>query len=95
MLIERVTRVRSCWVRGTGQDIGKFDHFNDVGSMAAASAFCVVGVDGAILECIDGGLDKARFVEGVRVDQSLDVVVVTCPTLNGEMNAELGRSAEL
>lgn len=52
------------------------DHADDVGGMAAAGAFGVVGVDCAVLEGCDGGFDEAGFVERVRVDEALDVVLV-------------------
>ena len=44
--------------------------------MAAAGAFGVEGMDGAALERRDGILDKAEFVQRVRMDHHLDVVIV-------------------
>ena len=53
-----------------------FDDGDDVWCVAAAGAFGVVGVDCAVFEGGDGGFDEAGFVEGVGVDEALDVVLV-------------------
>ena len=49
---------------------------DDVRRMAAAGAFGVEGVDGAALERLDRVFDEAGFVQRVRVDHHLHVVIV-------------------
>lgn len=49
------------------------DHGDDIGCVTAAGAFCVVSVDGASVDGFDRGLDEAGLVEGICVDEHLDV----------------------
>jgi len=63
-------------IRAGGEHVGVFDDGDDVRGVAAAGAFGVVGVDGPVFEGRDGRLDEAGFVEGVGVDEALDVVFV-------------------
>lgn len=76
MFIESVACV---WSRGIGtgwKNVVMFNDGNDVGRMSTACTFSVVSVDSAILESSDGSLNKARFVECVCVNESLNVVLV-------------------
>lgn len=50
-----------------------FNYTDDIWRMATTCTFCVVSVDCSIFERCDGGLDKARFVKRVGVDEALDV----------------------
>src|SRR5690606_2110554 len=60
-------------VGGGGDDVVEPADLDDVGSVAAAGALGVVGVDGAVPEGGNGVLDKAALVEGVGVDHHLHV----------------------
>ncbi len=51
-------------------------HLDDVRRVAAAGAFGVEGMDGAVLEGGDGVLDEAELVERVGVDHHLNVELV-------------------
>ena len=53
-----------------------FNDGDNIRGVAAAGAFGVVGVDGPVFEGCDGGLDEAGLVEGVGVDEALDVVFI-------------------
>ena len=59
-----------------GSTFGSPHDLDDVGRVAAARAFGVVGVDRAALERGDRVFDEARFVQRVGVDRDLHVVLV-------------------
>ena len=63
-------------IGGGRQDVGLAADADDVGRVAAAGAFGVIGVDGAALERGERAFDEAGFVEGVGVDGDLDVELV-------------------
>ena len=73
MFVDRVDRKRPGGIGRRRQNIGLAAEFYNVRCMAAASAFGVEGVNGAALEGSDGILDKAGFVQRVRVDRHLHV----------------------
>lgn len=54
-----------------------FDYRDDVRSMASAGTFSMVGVYGSVLEGLDRLFNKARFVQGVCVDETLNIVFIT------------------
>ena len=58
VLVQGVARVRTGGVRRGGKDIRVLDNGDDVGSVATAGAFRVVGVNSAILKGRDGGFHK-------------------------------------
>lgn len=52
---------------------------NYVGSVTTASAFRMVSVDCSILKGLHRHFNEAGFVQRVRVNEALDVVIVTNP----------------
>nr|GEU28209.1 hypothetical protein [Tanacetum cinerariifolium] len=76
VFVERIDGERPGGVGGRRQHIGFADRGDDVGRMAAARAFGVEGVDGAVLEGGNGVRQVAAFVEGVAVDRHLHVHLV-------------------
>lgn len=54
MFVQPVGTIWPSWVSGAGQDIVIVADDNDVGGVAASSAFCVVRVNGAPFESGDG-----------------------------------------
>ena len=76
MLIDGVTGERHGRVRGTREHVGETGRADDVGRVAAARPFGVIGVDGPALECGDGVFDASSLIQGVRMDGHLHVHVV-------------------
>lgn len=76
VFIKGVASVGARGVGAAGEDVGVFDYRDDVGCVASAGAFGVVGVDCAVFEGGDGLLDVSGFVECVGVDEALDVVFI-------------------
>jgi hypothetical protein len=74
VLVDRVHRVRARRIRRRRQDVGLAHRLDDVGRMAAAGAFGVIGVDRAALERGQRVLEEPGFVQRVGVDRHLDVV---------------------
>lgn len=74
MLFDRVGGVRAGRVGAAGEDVGFLHEGDEVGRVAAAGAFDVVGVDCSSFECRRGAFDEAGFVQGVAVQFALDVV---------------------
>ena len=70
-----------------GSTFFKPGDLDDIRRMAAAGAFGVEGVDGAALEGLDRVLDEAGFVQRVRMQHHLDVVIVG----NAEAIVDRGR----
>lgn len=54
-----------------------FDDRDDVGRVASASAFGMVGVNGTALEGCDRGLNKSALIECVGVDTALNIQLIT------------------
>lgn len=50
-----------------------FDHADDIRGMATPSTFGMIGVNSPVLESSNCGLDKSRLVEGIGVNEGLDV----------------------
>ena len=63
-------------IGGRGQHVGFAANLDDVRRVATARPFGVISVNGAILEGIDGGFHKPRFIQGVGVDRHLHIVLV-------------------
>lgn len=76
VLVKSVAGVGPGRVRRGGKDVGVLDHGDDVRCVATPSSFSVVGVNGAALEGTDRGLDEARLVESIGVDQTLHVELI-------------------
>ena len=76
MFIDGVTGERHGRVCGTREHVGETGRADDVGRMAAARPFGVIGVDGPALECGDGVFDAPSLIQGVRMDGHLHVHVV-------------------
>jgi hypothetical protein len=49
------------------------NHADDIWGMATSSAFGVVGVDCPVLESSDSGFNEAGLIEGISVNEDLDV----------------------
>lgn len=54
-----------------------FNNADNVWSMAATSAFSVIGMDDTVLEGTNGGLNVSGLIEGIRVNKTLHVKLVT------------------
>ncbi len=76
MFGDGVDRVGAGGVGGGGQHVGQAGDLDNVGRVAAASAFGVESVDGAALEGFDRGFNEAGFVQRVGVDGDLHVELV-------------------
>lgn len=76
VFVQGVPRVRAGRVGRRGQHVLVLDHLDDVRGVTPARTLGVVRVDGPALERRDRGLDEPGLVEGVGVDQALDVVLV-------------------
>jgi hypothetical protein len=76
VFVERVTGVGSGGIGGRRKDVIVLYDRDDVWCVAASSTFGVVGVDRAVLESCDSGLDEPTFVQGIGVDQYLNIVLV-------------------
>ena len=59
-----------------GSTFFKPGDLDDIRRVAAAGALGVEGVDGAALEGLYGVLDEAGFVQRIRMQHHLDVVIV-------------------
>ena len=57
--------------------MGKRRDANDVGRMPAASAFGVIGMNGAAADGLNRIFDEAGLVDGVCVNSNLDVKLVS------------------
>src|SRR5687767_13687679 len=74
-----IDRVDGEWARRIG---GRWEHIrlagnlDDVGRMTTTGAFAMICVNGASFKSADRVFDKARFVQGIRVDGDLDVEFV-------------------
>ena len=76
MFLQRVDRIGPRRVGGTGQDVVFAHDLDDVRRVAPARTFGVKGVDRPALDRIDGVLDKAALVQGIRVDHHLNIHVI-------------------
>ena len=76
MLGDRVHGQRSRGIGRRRQDVRKPRNFDDVGSVAAAGAFGVIGVDGPAADGGDGVVDKPGFIQRVGVDGDLNIELV-------------------
>lgn len=76
MLIEGVQRVGTGGICAGGEHVGELDDRDDVRGVAATGTFGMVGVYNTVLEGSNGGFDEAGFVQRVRMDESLDVMLV-------------------
>ena len=76
MLVEGVACVWACGISAAGKDVGKLDHGDDVWCVATACTFGMVGMDCAAFKCGDGGFNEAGLVQGIRVDECLNVKFV-------------------
>ena len=76
VLLERVARVGPGGIGAAGQHIGFTANADDVGGMAAASAFGVEGVNRAAFDGGDGVFHKPRLIEGVGVDADLHIEAI-------------------
>ena len=88
MLVYRVDGERHCRVRGRGKNVRERCCLDNVGSVSAACALGVVGVNSSAVYCGEGILDKTAFVERVGVDRDLNVVFIR----NGKSLVDNGRS---
>lgn len=77
MFVQCVFGVRSGWVCGRGEDVVVLNYTDDVWCMASSRAFGMIGVDGPALEGLDGLLYETRLVQGISMDECLDIVLVT------------------
>src|SRR5882762_7922533 len=75
MLIKCIHRERHRRIRGRRQTIRFPAHLDDVGRVASPSAFRVIGVNRASLERADGVLHETCFVDRVRVNRHLHIVL--------------------
>ncbi len=74
MLVHRIDRVGSGGIGGGGQHVRRAAGADDIGSMAAARAFGVIGVNRPAFEGGQGILDETGFVERVGMNRHLHVV---------------------
>ena len=87
VLVERVSRIRPRGVRGAREDVFLAHDADDVRCVAAARALGVICVDCSALERGKRAFDKAGLVEGIGVNQTLDVELVA----DGETGVNGGR----
>src|SRR3546814_2412748 len=75
LLVHGIHRVGHGRIGRRRQYIGEPGHLDDVRRMAAASAFGMEGVDGAVLEGGNRVLDEAALVQRIGMDGDLDVML--------------------
>ncbi len=76
MLVQRVPRERHRRVRGRRQHVGFAAETDDVGRVAAAGAFGVIGVNRAPVDRRNRVFDESGFVQRVGVNRDLHVELV-------------------
>ena len=76
VLVDGIDRERPRRVGAGRQHVRQGGHADDVGGVAAAGAFRVIGVDRPAVDGGDGVLDEARLVERVGVNGDLNVELV-------------------
>src|SRR6478735_5087578 len=64
-------------------------HGDDIGSMATSCTLCVISMNCAVLESSDCRFDKARLIECVSVNKTLNIEFIT----NTETSVNSSRSA--
>ncbi len=75
MLIDGIDRKRPSRIRRGGQHISLTAQFHNIGCVATASAFGMVGMDRTALKRRARSLDKTRLVERIGMDTDLHVIV--------------------
>ena len=76
VLVNRIDRVRPRRIGGTRQHVRLAADADDVWRMTAARAFAVISVNRATLERGNRAFDERGFVQRVRMDRHLHVVLV-------------------
>lgn len=76
VLVQSVPSVGACRVGAAGKDVAVFDYGDDVWGVSSAGTFGVVCVNGPVFEGGDCLFDETGLVEGIGVDEALDVVFV-------------------
>src|ERR1700676_3309587 len=76
MLRNGVHSVRASGIGGGWKNIGQRGNANDVRSVAAAGALCVISVNDPACDRRDGVLHEASLVDGVGVDGYLYIHVI-------------------
>ena len=74
MFIKSVCGVRHCRVCGGRENVWERRRSDNVRSVSAACALCVISVDSPALERIDGIFNKSTLVKSVGVDSRLNVI---------------------
>jgi hypothetical protein len=76
VFVESVTSVGAGGVGGRRKDVVVLYDRDNVWCMATSCAFGMVSVDRAVLESCDSGLDESTFVQGIGMNQYLNIMLV-------------------
>lgn len=79
MFFDCVDSLPLCGIGTAWKDVRVLDKRDHIRSMATTRTLNVVGMNLAILECCSRPLHEAWLIQGVTVDLTLDVMLVTDP----------------
>ncbi len=77
MLIDRVDCERACRIGRGRQHIWLTAHAQNIGSVTAARAFGMEGMNHPILKRTNRGFNEARFIQGVGMDRDLHIQLIS------------------